>query len=361
MQTITMTATRQFQLFTQPPRLYEAMLEDIRNARDYISIETYRFTQDKVGRMFRDALIAKAREKVKIRLLIDSWGGTVNDSFFAELIKQGGEVRFFKKIRFSFDFFTRNHRRDHRKLFLIDDKVSYIGSANIAEHSLNWRELTLRIEGSLTPIFKKTFNKSFKNFNKYIFNKFTYHKTIFHYGFEIIQDSPSIYRQQIKKKIENLVRRAKHSIVIETPYFLPGYHLRKEFSEAARRGVDIKIMTPRRSDVRSVDLLSSKYYGFFFRHNINLLFYRLTNLHAKCILVDDEIFGIGSANFDYRSFRYMHEIMLIGTDKEITSAVKNHLDESLQGCVPFDHEQWLRRPAFEKIIGWFLLPFRHLF
>jgi len=171
-QETTMIAKWQFQLFTQPPRLFEAMLEDIRNARDYICIETYRFTQDKVGVMFRDALLVKAKEKVKIRLLIDSWGGTSNDAFFAELVKLGAEVRFFKKITFSFDFFTRNHRRNHRKLFLVDDKVSYIGSANISGHSLHWRELTLRIEGSLTPLFKKTFNKSFKLYNKYIFNKF---------------------------------------------------------------------------------------------------------------------------------------------------------------------------------------------
>jgi cardiolipin synthase len=361
MQNTTLTAKRHFQLFTQPPRLYEAMLEDIRNARDYICIETYRFTQDKVGMMFRDALLTKVREKVKIRLLIDSWGGTSNEDFFEELVKLGAEVRFFKKIRFSFDFFTRNHRRNHRKLFLVDDKVSYIGSANIAGHSLHWRELTLRIEGSLTPLLKKTFNKSFRQFNRYLFNKFTYHKTIFHYGFEIIQDSPSIYRQQIKKKIEHLVKRAQHSIIIETPYFLPGYNLRKALSEAAHRGVDIKIMTPRRSDVRSVDLLSSKYYGYFFRNNIKFLFYRLTNLHAKCILIDNSVFGIGSANFDYRSFRYQHEIMLVGVDKDIVAAIKTHLTESLQGCIPFDHEQWLRRPAIEKLIGWMLLPFRHLF
>jgi cardiolipin synthase len=360
----TLTAKRNFKLFTQPPRLYEAMLEDIRNAHDYIFIETYRFTQDKVGVMFRDALLVKARQKVKIRLLIDSWGGTRNEAFFEELVKLGAEVRFFKKLSYTLDifaFFTRNHRRNHRKLFLVDDKVSYIGSANIAGHSLHWRELTLRIEGSLTPLFKKTFNKSFRQFNKNIFSKFTYHKAIFHYGFEIIQDSPSIYRQQIKTRIENLVKKAKHSILIETPYFLPGYNLRKAFSEAARRGVDIKIMTPRRSDVRSVDLLSSKYYGFFFRHNVKLLFYGITNLHAKCILVDNEVFGIGSANFDYRSFRYQYEIMLVGIDKDIVSALNTHLKESLEDCIPFDHEQWLRRPAIEKFIGWMLLPFRHFF
>lgn len=356
-----MIAKRHFKLFTQPPRLYEAMLDDVRNAHDYICIETYRFSQDKVGEMFRDALIVKAKEGVKIRLLIDSWGGTTNEAFFEELVKSGAEVRFFKKILFSFDFFTRNHRRNHRKLFLVDDKVSYIGSANIAEHSLHWRELTLRIEGSLTPLFKKTFNKSFKQYNKYLFNKFSYLKTINHHGFEIVQDNPSIYRQQIKKKIEYLIKRAKHSVLIETPYFLPGYLLRKVLSDAASRGVDIKIMTPRHSDVRSVDLLSSKYSGYFFRNNIKLLFYHPANLHAKCILVDNEVFGIGSANIDYRSFRYQHEIMLVGVDKDIASAIKTHLTESLQGCIAFDYDRWLKRPAIEKFIGWMLLPFRHLF
>ncbi|MDP4291859.1 MAG: hypothetical protein Q8908_12320, partial [Bacteroidota bacterium] len=82
MQVNTIEDKRHFKLFAQPPRLYEAMLEDIRNARDYIYIETYRFTHDKVGVMFRDALIVKAREKVRIRLLIDSWGGMTNESFF---------------------------------------------------------------------------------------------------------------------------------------------------------------------------------------------------------------------------------------------------------------------------------------
>ncbi|NWJ49382.1 MAG: phosphatidylserine/phosphatidylglycerophosphate/cardiolipin synthase family protein [Bacteroidetes bacterium] len=350
-----------FKLFTQPPRLYEAMIEDIRGAKEYVYLELYRFTQDKIGIMFRDALIARAKEKVKIRLLIDSWGGTTNAAFFDDLVSLGGEVRFFKKIRFSFDFFTRNHRRNHRKLLLIDDNISYIGSANIAAHSLHWRELTLRLEGGLAPLFRRTFNKSFKNFNRYVFFKFSYNKTIFHHGYEIVQDSPSIYRQQIKKKLENLILKAKKSVIIETPYFLPGYMLRKRLMDAARRGVRVVIMMPWRSDVRSVDLLSSKYFGLFYNSDVKLLFYRPTNLHAKCILIDDEVFGVGSSNFDYRSFRYQHEIMLFGRDEAIVAAINHHLNESLSGCSPFDYEHWMRRPAIEKFFGWLLLPFRHMF
>ncbi len=337
------------------------MLEDIREAKDYISLELYRFTQDQIGVMFRDALIAKAREKVKIRLLIDSWGGTTNVSFFDELLKLGGEVRFFKKIIYTFDFFTRNHRRNHRKLLIIDDNISYIGSANIAGHSLNWRELVLRLEGGLAPLFRRTFNKSFKNYNRYIFNKFSYNKTIFHHGYEIVQDSPSIYRQQVKKKMENLILKARESIIIETPYFLPGYMLRKRLTDAARRGVKVSIMMPWRSDVRSVDLLSSKYFGIYYKNDVNILFYRPTNLHAKCILVDNEVFGVGSSNFDYRSFRYQYEIMLFGRDEPIVEGITNHLNESLKDCIPFDFEHWLRRPAIEKFLGWMLLPFRHMF
>jgi len=79
------------------------------------------------------------------------------------------------------------------------------------------------------------------------------------------------------------------------------------------------------------------------------------------VLVDDETFAIGSANFDYRSFRYQHEIMLIGKDREIVSLLKGHIGKTLTDCIDFDYQAWLRRPVLEKVFGWMLIPFRHLF
>ncbi len=348
-------------LYSEPPGFYEAMLHDIDQAGKYIYLEFYKFGNDEMGLRFREALTKAAKRGVHVKLLLDSWGVSYTETFFSELISFGGEVRFFRKILYSFDFFTKNHRRNHRKFLLIDDQISYMGSANITGYSLQWRESMMRFTGGITLMFKRSFLDSFKIYNKYIFNKFTYKKSKFLDQFELVEDSPSIYRQRIKTKLERLISKAKREIVIETPYFLPGHKIRKLLADAAKRGVNVKIILPMHSDVRSIDLLSSKYLGFYYSNKIKLVFYTLSNLHAKLLLIDGEIFGLGSPNIDYRSFRYQHEVMLFGTHTGIVEEIQHHFDETLLNCQDFDHLSWLRRPRIEKVLGWLLLPFRHMF
>jgi cardiolipin synthase A/B len=348
-------------LYSEPTRFNEAMLQDINQANRYIYLETYKFANDEVGLQFREALTNAAKRGVQVKLLLDSWGVSYNETFFSELIALGGEVRFFRKILYTFDFFTKNHRRNHRKFLLIDDNIGYMGSANITGYSIHWRESVIRLTGGITLMFKRSFLESYKIYKKYIFNKFTYKKSKILDQFELVEDMPSIYRQRLKTKLERLISKAKREIIIETPYFLPGYKMRKCLADAARRGVSVKIILPRHSDVRSIDLLSSKYYGFYYSNNISLIFYTLNNLHAKVVLMDEEVFGIGSPNIDYRSFRYQHEVMLFGTHKGIVDEVKRHVDETMLNCLPFDHVSWMRRPRIEKVLGWLLLPFRHMF
>ncbi|NVO19698.1 MAG: phosphatidylserine/phosphatidylglycerophosphate/cardiolipin synthase family protein [Bacteroidetes bacterium] len=348
-------------MFDQPAIFYQKMLDDINLAEKYIYLETYKFGNDERGLQFRKAFTRKARQGIKVKLMVDSWGVSYTESFFEELISYGGEVRFFRKIKFTFDFFTKNHRRNHRKLLIIDDTISYIGSANITGYSHDWRESVLRLTGGISEAFKKSFLESFRIYNRYIFNKLSFKKIVHVGDFEIVQDNPSIYRQQIKNKLERLISKAKREILIETPYFLPGFRLRKTLAKAAGKGVNIKIILPQHSDVRAVDLLRNKYMGFYYKNNIHIVFYTPNNLHAKAVLIDDEVFGLGSPNIDYRSFRYQHEIMLFGKNKGIVNEVRNHFHVSLESCLEFDHVAWMRRPRFEKMLGWLLLPFRHLF
>jgi cardiolipin synthase len=348
-------------LFDDPMDLYSSLLKDIEQASNYVYIETYRFGNDSIGKKFRDALTRKVREGVEVKLLIDSWGSLVSNHFFNDFIHSGGEVRFFKKIVYSFDFFTKNHRRNHRKLVLIDDQIAYLGSANITGYSLNWREMVIRLSGGITVPLKKTFYESWKIYNKYIFNKLSFKKTINYQGYIIVQDIPSIYRQMIKKKYEMLVRLAENELIIETPYFIPGYVLRKELMDAARRGVSVNIIVPKHSDVTSVDVLRSKYLGPLHKAGVKIFFYTRDNLHAKCMVIDNDIYSIGSANVDYRSFRYMHEIALFGSDADIIRQMNRHLTGTLENCEEFSYEKWLRRPRIEKFFAWLLVPFRHLF
>ncbi len=354
-------AVSEVDLYDDPVVFSQAMLDDIGSAREFIFLEMYKFGHDSQGLRFRDLLVRKCAEGVKVKLLLDSWGTPPNPAFFGPITSHGGEVRYFKKIKFFLDFFTKNHRRNHRKLLIIDNRITYIGSANITAYSLSWRELMLRLEGPIAGVFRKSFLESFRLYRKYIFNKFAYKRAI-HYGeFEIVQDLPSIYRQRIKKRYERLIRKARKEIIIESPYFLPGYKLRRQLMLAARRGVAIKIILPLHSDVRLVDLLRDKYLGFYYDNKMEIYYYRPNNLHAKCMLIDNETFALGSANFDYRSFRYLHEIALVGTHQKVVAMLKEHLEETLRFSVEFNHHNWLKRPLLEKVFGWLLIPFRHLF
>jgi cardiolipin synthase len=349
-----------YRLFDEPADFYRAMQADISRAKRYIYLETYKFADDIIGKRFRDILVQKAKEGVEIRLLIDSWGSFVNNSYFAEMINYGGQVRFFMKVKFFIDFFTKNHRRNHRKLLIIDDRISYIGSANITGYSLKWKELMLRMEGEIAIPFKKVFNLDFSLYKRYLFEKNSYIRTLKHDVFEIIRDVPSITKKRISKKYIQLIRNAEREVVIETPYFLPGFLLRKAMADACKRGVKIKVIIPKNSDVGLVDILRNRYLGPMNEKGVEILYYVPTNLHGKAILVDDEIFSIGSPNFDYRSFRYMHEIVLVGAEPEIARQLREHLDQIIKDCVPFVYDTWKHRPRFQKAVEWLLLPFRHL-
>jgi len=177
---------------------------------------------------------------------------------------------------------------------------------------------------------------------------------------EILRDVPSIPVQRMKKKYVRLLRKAQTSVVIETPYFLPGFLLRKALMDAAKRGVSVSVIMPKHSDVRMIDILRNRYLGMLSKNNVKLLFFIPHNLHAKLMVIDNKIFSISSANFDYRSFRYQYEIALIGKEPEVLHQLHEHLQGTLNNSETFDYKKWSERPLIEKIFEALLIPFRHL-
>ncbi len=356
-----MSISEPYHLFSDPLKYYNAMIEDIESAQKYIYLETFRIGKDEIGEQFKRVITKKAKEGVEVKILIDYWGaGPIDKSYFDELIKNKGEVRFFEKIIYNADVFTRSHRRNHRKLLLIDDAVSYIGSSNITGYNMNWRESVLRMADNITPVFVKLFKQDYRNYNKYIQSNTYNTKPIIHGGFEIIRDAPSITRKNVNKKFIRLIKEAKRSVTIETPYFLPGFNLRKAMMEAAQRGIQVNVILPKHSDVGLIDILRNKYFGILFKAGVKIVFYEPNNLHAKLMLVDRKTFAIGSSNFDYRSFRYMYEIMICGSNKNIANQVHIHTKRTMAETTEFDYPSWEERPLINKFFEWILLPFRHL-
>jgi cardiolipin synthase len=350
-----------YQLFSDPLRYYNAMIEDIDAARKYIYIETFRVGNDEIGDRFRRALTQKAKEGLDVRLLIDYWGaGPVDHDYFKDLIHYGGQVRFFEKIKFNTDIFTRGHKRNHRKLLLIDGNITWIGSSNLTGYNMNWRESMLRLKSDITFAFTKLFMQDFRIYNKYIFNKAYNTRLVKHNQFEIIRDAPSIAVKRINQRFIKMIQAANKCILIETPYFLPGFFLRKAMMDAAKKGVEVTVILPKQSDVNLIDVLRNKYLGPLHKRGVRFLFFMPNNLHAKLLLVDGKSFAVGSSNFDYRSFRYMYEIVLTGKEKSIAGQINKHMKKTLSESVPFDYKRWKDRPLINRFFEWLLLPFRHL-
>ena len=345
-------------LYQDPLRIYFVMIEDLEKAKESIYLETYRFENDPIGIKFRNILTKKAREGVKVVLLLDAWGTSVSSKFFKDLIDAGGQVKFFKKLRLTINLLSANHERDHRKLLLIDRNISYLSSINISNYNLNWRECSLRLTGSITDAFINIFKQNYQLKNTYKFDKKRHTRLVKHNGFEIVRDVPSVRIQRIRKKILNHIVKAKTQIIIESPYFLPTWLMMDRLISAAKRGVDVKIIMPQRSDVTVVNVLRQHYLGRLHEGGGQIMYYKPTNLHAKLMLCDDR-FYVGSANFDYRSFRYMFEIGLFGDDKQVHDQVKDHCMQTLEDCIPFDYTEWKKRGFTKKLIEVLLLPFKH--
>jgi cardiolipin synthase len=157
-----------------------------------------------------------------------------------------------------------------------------------------------------------------------------------------------------------LIRNAEKEVIIETPYFLPSRFIRKAMTDAAKRGVEIRVIMPRNSDVGLVDILRNRYLGILHRAGIKLHFYMPYNLHAKLILVDGRIFSIGSPNFDYRSFRFQHEIVMLGQEQQVIDQVVSHINETLGSSEAFNYETWEKRSKIQRMVEWIILPFRQL-
>jgi len=337
-------------IYEDPLELYNVMLRDISKAKKYVYLETYIYDDDHTGRRFKEALIKKAKQGVEVKVLLDAWGTQVKENFFSELILEGGEVRLFRRVKLRPKFFTHNHERDHKKLLVIDNKITYVGSTNISNECILWREATLKLNGNIAQKFKEIFLKSYSDYRKSLFDQTKNVRKIFSNGFELVIDEPSAIFQNVKKRMIKMIKQAKHQIIIETPYFVPDLFFRRALRKAAKRGIDVKLIIPKISDVRLVDILREKFLGKINQSGVKIYYYKPRILHSKLLLVDSEQFSLGSSNIDYRSFIHQFEVCVFGKDKDISLQIKKHMHKSMKDSEEFIYEKWKDRSTIHKLM-----------
>lgn len=348
-------------LFTEPKEIYDDMLIEIKKASKSIFIESYIFDDDSIGKQFGDLLLNKAREGIQVVILLDFWGSfNLPNNYFDEIIQFGGKFAYFRPKRFliKLNKFKLYHRRNHRKLTVIDEKICYLGSMNITNDCLNWVESVLKFTGEECSKIVNLIMQDYKIKDKFLIKK---RKGIFEFDFfkgKIVLDLPSFKRQIIRKKYIDMINNAKNSVFIETAYLIPDSKFKRALKKAVRRGVDVRIIISKHSDHPLIDIARQLSFGFYHRHRIKLFFHEPKMIHSKYMIVDGNEFILGSTNLDYRSFKHQFEIVYTGSDLTLNKAISTNFFKHLENCEGFNFKEWKNRPWYHKLIESIAYQFR---
>lgn len=310
---------------------YVAMLEAIAGARHHVHLASYIYEPDQSGRQLRDALIAKAREGLKVRVLLDSVGSSrLPRGFFRELIEAGGQLAWFHPIRFRpLRRSTLNHR-SHRKMLIVDAETGFTGGVNISDaqdHRLRadaHTDLHLRFGGSAVQGLQLTFVEDWAYATGKVVSSGRLWPRPRCGGAPalVIPGGPDNPWEAFHRICVEAIHQASHRVWLTTPYFVPTEAARMALSNAALRGLDVRLMLPQRADSRLVSAAARSYYDEMLAAGVRIFEYQDRLLHAKAMLLDRDHVLIGSNNFDNRSFRLNFELSVLVSDPALARALE---------------------------------------
>ncbi len=345
-------------IFTDATQLYDKIIEDIENAKHHISLEYYVFCPDKIGRRVMDALKRKAKEGVKVRVIIDDVGSwPFKKKHEEEMTAAGIEMGRFLEARLPF-INSRVNYRNHRKILVVDGVVGYTGGVNIADRYIDglkwgcWRDTHIRYEGAVVLGLQKVFFEDWYFVRQSLVDDSVYYpepKRTGEVKIQTVVSGPDMQWESIMQLFVKAFATATKRIFIETPYFLPPESLITTLQSAALAGVDVRLILPRRSDAPVTLKSSYSYLDEMFKAGIKIYFYHPGFIHSKITVVDDDISFVGSANMDFRSFEQNFELNTIIYDKTVTAQLTDIFEKDLSDSLKIEESTWKSRPRRQKI------------
>ena len=306
--------TDEVEVYTDGYQFFPALLKAIASARSHIHIYVYITEEDSLGRLVVDALIAKSREGVEVRLIYDDVGcWKVRHRFFERMREEGIEAVPFLPVRFP-SFTSKVNYRNHRKMIVIDGQTGFIGGMNIALRyvSDSWRDTMVRVTGPGVYALQRAFlidwyfvDRSLLSDRKYYPN--VNHPPITHHPspkplLQVVTSSPVVPYPEILQGYVRIIMAARQYVFIETPYFLPNEPMLFALKTVAVAGVDVRILVPEKNDSRFVDWACRSYLREAVEAGVKVSLYKGGFLHSKLMVCDDSISTCGSTNVDFRSF-----------------------------------------------------------
>ncbi|WP_099463657.1 cardiolipin synthase [Parabacteroides provencensis] len=345
------------------------LLKEISNATHHIHLQYYIFCDDETGYKVQKALIKKAREGVKVRVLYDDVGcWNVKNRFFKEMQDAGIEVYAFLKVVFPI-LTSKVNYRNHRKIVVIDGRIGFMGGMNIADRYDKgtswgtWRDTHFKIIGKGVHGLQSAFLIDWYVVSKKLLNDKIYYPPAQIYSDNIMQiatSGPVGQWRTLLQAVIFVIANAKKYIFIQTPYFLPTEGLNQALQTAALGGVDVRLMLPKRSDTRTANMATHSFIDEMVKAGVKVYFYKPGFLHSKLVISDDTIACIGSANMDFRSFEHNFEINAFIYQREFTLQMKKVFMHDMQNCERLVPSKWLKRPWKQRIAESFMRLFSPL-
>lgn len=334
--------------FKEPNEGLKRQIKEISRAKEFVFIE-YHAIEDSVAFWSMLVELKKAVARgVEVRIIYDDVGsiGFLTTSFIRKMKSYGIECRVFNRVLPVLNIFMQN--RDHRKIVVVDGKVAFTGGYNLADEYFGitkpygeWKDTGACIEGEAVLSLTKMF--------LYMWNIIKYTDTdekIYGYiekslcpkqlvnsgeGYILPYGGNPLSKERLTENIYlNMIKNSKRYIYITTPYLIISNEMQKELVLAAKRGVDVRIVTPGIPDKKMIYQATKSYYPSLVKNGVKVFEYTPGFCHAKQFLCDDECAIIGTINLDFRSLYHHFENALLLYKVSIINEMKSDFDEMFE-------------------------------
>jgi cardiolipin synthase len=337
---------------------FAAIAEAISEARHHIHVEEYIFRDDTLGRALLELLVARARRGVEVRLVVDAVGTPLAGRLIRQLEKAGGQGSVFLPILPFGHRFSPN-LRNHRKIIVCDGRVGFLGGMNVGDeyfgrrvNSRYWCDSHLRIEGPAVRDLQFVFAEDWDFATGELLDGEAYFPKLGAVGearAQILHSGPDEEINSTRSLLFGAITQSRRELRIASPYFVPDLSLRDALRSAARRGVEVKILTQGRPPEVWLAYQASRFYW----HHTLAAGVRIFEMderifHSKLLIADDGWATLGSANLDNRSLRLNFEVQCLLDGASEVEAVTRHFDSLLAGAREVQLEEFSQRPAWKR-------------
>lgn len=366
-------AGNSMEIITGGLRKRELLLKDLREARQYIHIEYFKFGGDRAGREVREILMQKAREGVEVLFLFNNMmRANVPRKYFREMERAGIRVLAYTHLRTGVrQWFMHVNSQNHRKLVIVDGKVAYTGGMNLNDnYFFRWGDTHMRITGPVLARLQASFLDSWLSsrgaiagpVSRYFDSGFPVQESPYRDKLlQVVTSAPEFPQPTAQVAYEWVLEHARKYIYIQTPYFVPPKSLLQALKDAAGRGVDVRLLLPGWIDTPLVGPANRSYYAECIEAGIRIIERFGVFNHSKTLVADDVFTIIGASNLDARSLRVNSEMDTFIYDAEVAKDCRKTF---LTGCTKgreLQLEEWkASRSLYQKFASGFMRLFHAL-